>query len=657
MTRTALLVIFALFSLSLSSISAAGADGCNAIKLARHKNWNEATKCASLQKNDSLLGAIQWLRFKSKNSNTSFEERVKFIEQNPTFPDLSTIKIEAEESITPQTSKKAILSWFDVNSPLTESGAMHYFRALEAQDWKVIPGKSIKEAWVKIDYNAPEAMRFLLKYKGHLTQNDHLDKINYILSKGAKRVDSHLTALLSEDQKKLVIAKLKLANGSRDVDGLLRDIPISMQKDPLLLSQMAIAYRKDSRFEDVADIFINNPDSEQLKSDKMFKLRSLTALELTQLGKHEMAYKVISVHASSDPVNYVDAEWFAGMIINNKSDKFDVALQHFKNILNRAKFSFTLAKAHYWSGRMAEGLRLKKIARDHYSKASIYPDTYYGQLALIKLNPSNPKYSIKNEVKVTDADMAWFESNKLIKIANIFVSDNQFNNATKFIKASLKTADTPGKKLLIAKFGTASDVRCVSVIACKDVARSSGMLILDHAYPVLPYDPHTKDVEKELMLSIIRQESEFNPQAYSSAKAMGLMQIIHGTSKEIQKDLNHEISNVALLANPDINVKFGSYYLGKLLKRFDGSYVLAIASYNAGPHRVDKWIDKYGDPRKLKTAEEVADWIETIPFSETRSYVQHVLSNLQIYRNILRGSNKSIIKVYLNEDLLRSNAA
>lgn len=285
--------------------------------------------------------------------------------------------------------------------------------------------------------------------------------------------------------------------------------------------------------------------------------------------------------------------------------------------------------------------------------ASSYGTSFYGQLAAQKQDKS--LVTLRTSPEVTTADKRAFQANRLAKIAYLLHKvDNHFL-AKKFLQQAIDNAKTPGEQYLIAQLGVTLKRPDYTITAAK---KSTARLAIfpDMLYPVLD---NIKDVrgnritepEKALIFSIIRQESIFNPDAKSHAGARGLMQLMPSTARQVAKKHKLKYRQKWLTSDPTYNLTLGSHYLNTLLKEFDGSYILAIASYNAGPNNVKKWIKRFGDPRTFKKAEKVIDWMELIPFPETQNYVQRVIENLQLYRHIL--GNGSAMTVRVEEDIMR----
>jgi soluble lytic murein transglycosylase len=625
---------------------------CSAVKLARHTRWNEAFNCAKAHNDPVLYKIVQWLKYRDPKSNASFEEIIRFISVNRHFPDRALLISRAESKLDSKVDKSNALIWLNNNPPTTSDG-LKYYLSISKHDPK--NNKFIKlvhKTWIEAKYSKGERKDFLVKYRKYLKQEHHIAKLDYLLRTGNSRLDPDLLQLLDKNYQSLFKARVLLLKNRGDLNNILNLVPGKLRKDPGLLYAEALWHRKREHDDKVARLILANSNIAEIKSDKWFNIRMRTALELVDKGEHLTAYKIASSHNYKDFVNYVDGEWFAGKIAYSYLKKDNKALVHFKNILNNSKFSISVSKGAYWTGIALQRIGNNTVAQKYFVKAAAYPDTFYGQLAKMKLRINN-RYVIPKAPQVTHKDLAWLKNNDLVRASHIFSQDNQYGISRKFMSNASRAANTIAKRYLLAKFGYDISVNSLSVISSKESARR-GAFFVDYSYPTLPNAPKS-NLEEALLWSIIRQESEFNSQARSSVGAMGLMQLMYPTARQTAKELNLKFTRVSLYRNPQLNMRLGSHYLSSLLKDYNGSYVLAIAAYNAGPHNVNKWIKKYGDPRELKNPDKVVEWIEKTPFSETRSYIQHVLSNVQVYRNLLahkKSSNVRHINLTLHKDLV-----
>jgi soluble lytic murein transglycosylase len=636
---------------------------CNPIALLQGNKLEESFICAKKLKHPQLIRATQWRYYSSDRNKASFEEIVSFINSNPYFPDKDVLMKLAENKINSQTNPRVLTKWCMNNIPHSGTAAKYCLENLsnqkletskEAGKLRSCIERCTKIAWMKHTLSISEERLFMDTYGKLLTDNDHINRLNYFLHKN-QTLSPVVLEKLKKNYKELFELKLRLMRGSSGSSrGFWRGIAPDLKKDPHLLYLRArwYALRKDpSR---LASFLIKYSDVLETTQDQWFKIRSLLIWDLVDEKQYKDAYKIAASHNYEDPSNYVDGEWFAGKIAYFNLRNPKLAYEHFKNILDYSKYSISRAKGAYWSGVVATELGFAKESGEYFKVASKYIDTFYGQLALMKLKNSHKvSYTLPDHPKITHSDIAWFKNNDLLIISHIFSYAHKDSPTRKFIRAALESADTAGKKYLIAKFGKHVGIDLLSTISGKEVARG-GDLFIEHSYPVLKLGQDNMATDRALVHSIVRQESEFNAKAKSSAGASGLMQLMYPTAKEVGRKLNHRVTNTSL-NNPKMNIVLGSNYLSQLLNKYNGSYVLAIVAYNAGGGNVDKWIKKSGDPRKFKNIDRVVEWIEKIPFSETRGYVQYVLSNLQIYRNLLRNKENSMLRkvnLDLGKDLL-----
>lgn len=658
MVRAIYFFIFfiAIFPLVIANQSFAYSSGaCSAMKLVKEDQWDSALKCAKSQNNTLLVKVVLWSKYKDRRSNAKTEEILRFVSENPSFPDVWTLKAIAESKINKKTDKKFLQRWFTLHLPVTDNG-IKYYLSLMGDKLKEKDKKAwVQKAWIRVDYNKKERKEFLKKYKTYLTHSHHIKKIDHMLWEGHRSLDSDLLLLVNRDFRALFAARLQILKNHSNMSKILSKVPKNLRAAPGLLYARAMWYKKRGHYSKISKLILDHPHISTLKKDRWFKLRARTALELAQKGHYRTSYKISSEHNYSNAVNYVDGEWFAGKVAWVYRDNAKVALGHFKNILNKSKYSISRSKSSYWAGMMYQKLGMKSQAKKNFDIAADYPNTFYGQLGIMKVKNNKDIHIVDKVPTITKADEDWIKNNELVRGSIMFAVARQHNASRRFAWAAFAQANTIGKKYLLTRLGIDKNAYSLSVLYSK-IAESRGVFFVNHSYPTLKLKSFNKDVEKALALAIIRQESEFDTHALSPAGAMGLMQLMYATAKQVGNEVRTKITKDLLYNSPELNVKLGSYYISQLVKRYDGSYILAIASYNAGPHNVDRWIKAYGDPRKLDNVDDVVEWIEKIPYYETRAYVQHVLSNLQIYRNILESKKKKeavqIISIDLRKDLV-----
>jgi soluble lytic murein transglycosylase len=304
----------------------------------------------------------------------------------------------------------------------------------------------------------------------------------------------------------------------------------------------------------------------------------------------------------------------------------------------------SVARGAYWAGRAAEAKGDPASTR-WYTAAAKHQATYYGQLAAFRMGNSAPPKLVP-EPTPSKQEIAAFDKKEIVRAARMLDQLGERDRMKPFVLRLSDLAKSPTEHALAARLAEEMGRLDLSVSLAKR-ASYVGVPLMQHGYPVLQMDRGGL-AEKPLVLAMTRQESAFDVAAVSRAGARGLMQLMPTTAKEVAKQQGLPYNADRLLSDPTYNLTLGRAFLDGLLERFSGSYVLSVAAYNAGPARVWQWVQQFGDPREPNV--DVIDWIELIPFNETRSYVQRVLENLQVYRVRLGDTQ---LAFSLHEDLRR----
>jgi len=387
-----------------------------------------------------------------------------------------------------------------------------------------------------------------------------------------------------------------------------------------------------------------------VRPDKWWVERGIIARSLIYKKKYETAYKVVSNHALIEGAEYAEAEWMSGWIALSFLKDPILAENHFTNFYYNVGYPISLSRGAYWLGRTYEEIGDKEMAIKWFSEASKYLTTYYGQLSHLKINP-NKEIELNKLMEVDKAYAEKFYKKDVVKIVHLLDELNK-DKHTKHLLRGLANDNIPmGSEVLAAKL--ASDIsRFDFAIQIAKIASYDKRFHNKYNYPIISTPKvinGRKIPESAFILSIIRQESEFDTSAHSHAGAQGLMQLMTYTARVVAKQAKLPYSKSRLTSDPEYNVNLGSHYIAGLILEYDGSYPFAIAAYNAGPKRVRYWKKINKNPQKNQI--DYVNWIELIKFKETRNYVQRVLENYNVYRYILEQKPIKLKDFFKNDPL------
>jgi soluble lytic murein transglycosylase len=349
---------------------------------------------------------------------------------------------------------------------------------------------------------------------------------------------------------------------------------------------------------------------------------------------------------------YSEAQFMAGWIALRWLRDPHSALAHFRSLADAVTRPISKARAHYWEGRCYEAEGDLAQAAQQYRIAADDPATFYGQIAIARLD-SQPQLHLPDSGVDTSGVHATYDREELTRAIHVLGDLGVENTLRAF---ALRDADVyPDARHveLLAEDLTAMGFREVAVRVAKQ-ASYTGLQLLAYSHPVIAvpaYAGQGTAPEPALVLGIVRQETEFDADAVSGAGARGIMQVMPASARHDAELAGVSYRSQSLTGDPSYNMQLGMAELSGYLNDWGGSYVLAAAAYNAGAGNVRKWIAQFGDPRDART--DPVDWIEEIPFNETRNYVQRVIENTEVYRNRLAGRD---LPLRILTDIYRPNA-
>jgi soluble lytic murein transglycosylase len=597
----------------------------------------------------------EWVILRSDDNDATFSRYLAFVNANPTWPSIGLLRRRAEATLWQEKADAAtVRAYFAHQRPLTAKGRFALARALLAQGDRTGAQALVREAWREpfsreLEAQAEDAFDSLL------TRADAKARMDRRLYAGDSDIALRIAQRLGGAELAIAKARMAVRGKASNAKALLDAVPAEARRDPGYMFSAIQWLRRNDRIEDAARMMLAVP--RELGSahdlDEWWIERRLVARKLLDIGDAGSAYLVARDAVPPTKENYrVEHQFTAGWIALRFLHDPATASQHFARILATGVANpISLARAGYWQGRAAEAAGRTHDARRFYEQAARYNTAYYGQLARARLGLA--------EVALTPPPVPLAEKRaalarlEVVRAAEILYALDERNLVIPFVvDLADRTLDAGALVVLAELAARHHDARSVLLIGKSALARG---LAFDHyAFPTIGLPRYSNigpEVEPAVVYSIARQESEFNPMTVSSANALGLMQVTPEAGRYIAKKFHVAFDQKRLLHDTVYNVQMGAAELGDDIEAYRGSYILAFAGYNAGRGRVKEWIERYGDPREPGV--DPVDWVERIPFSETRNYVQRILENLQVYR-IRFGGNKRLL---IEADLRRGASA
>lgn len=601
-----------------------------AIKASAVQDYAAAAAAAKKTANSTLIKLVEWFRLTDSKQEIDFHQAEHFIKKNPDWPRVYLIRRNAERSLLTKGTKKEIINWFKQYQPISPQAVLTYADLLmEKKEWeKAVP--MLHSLWNQGDLNEEETALIKEKLSFLLDERDFQNRIKKLLNERKPSQARKFFSFISDDSRRLAQARAGLISNASDAKKSLKELSSEQQKDSNLLFDQLRWLRINKKYSSAAKLLEKIPQEKQ-NTSRWWTEKSVLIRQFLTDSDYQTAYALAKNHYLTSGSDFADAEWTAGWIALRNLKKRKKATEHFEKMLQNVSSPLSVARGEYWLGRAYEEMNDSVRAAVYYEKAAEKQTTIYGQLAAEKLNRQKQIPPLPEEKKPDPQLLERLKKTELF-IAMQMLEEAGLHEAADLFATRLYLNASCAEEVTALAYAVTNDLKREDLaVTIARRARRNGIDIASLGYPVRDLK-HDERTEAALILSIIRQESSFSSYAVSSAGARGLMQIMPATAKQIAKRKRKDFSVQKLNTNPDFNVELGSTYFADLLKRFNGSYILAIAAYNAGPSNVNKWLKSIGNPQEDV---DPIDWIERIPFGETRNYVQRVLENLHIYRRYL----------------------
>ncbi len=624
-----------------------------AISEMKQAKWPNALKTAKRAKDKSIYNFIQWRHLLTKGNKASYYDYKTFIDRNEDYPRLGRIRYLAEHKLSTDTiSPKKIINWFGDDEPLSGFGKMILGESIILSGNTQKGVSYIKEGWITAELSKSELRFYRKKFKKYLNADDYIKRADYLAWNNKYWDLKRLLRYLPKDYELLYTARQLLMSKSYGVDNAISKVPAKFKNDAGLNYDRLKWRRKRGRVDSSVEILvkIKNTKDYLVRPDKWWFEREIISRSLIYKKKYALAYKIASNHALTDGPEYAAAEWMSGWIALSFLDDPLLAKDHFENFYNNVGYPISTSRGAYWLAKTYQKLGKNELANEWFGKASNFLTTYYGQLAFMELNPNQP-FELSKDIEVSKEYRDYFFKKELVKTVYLLDELNE-DKYTKHILRHLANDDiNNGSEVLASELATSID-RFDFAIQIAKIASYEKRFHNKYNYPIIStpnYINGRKIPDTAFILSIIRQESEFDLSANSHAGAKGLMQLMPYTAKVVAKQAKLPYSKSRLTRDAEYNINLGSHYIAGLILEYDGAYPFAIAAYNAGPKRVRYWKKINKNPQKNQI--DYVNWIELIKFKETRNYVQRVLENYNVYRYILAQKPVTMINFFKDDPL------
>jgi soluble lytic murein transglycosylase len=632
---------------STSSTSQADTEALeNVIELVRKHKPADATQAEAAISDPVARKLAEWVILRSDDNGASVERYRAFITANPSWPSQTFLRRRGEAALWDDHRDDAtVWAWFENDSPLSAKGKMSLARAMIARGDRANAERLVRDAWRNDTMSEDTESTALDLFGALLTPGDHKARMDLLLYGSEHEAALRAAKRLGANQIALAKARIAAYKKASNTKALLDAVPRELHGDPGYIFSKIQLLRREEKFTEAAQLMMSAPkDSGRLYNlDEWWIERRLLSRKMLDVGEHRTAYLIARDAAlPARDIYKTEQEFTAGWIALRFLTDPATAAQHFARIGVGSVNPTALARAGYWQGRAAEAAGRAQDARAAYTAAAAQSTSYYGQLARAKLGL--PQIELNG---VPAGRGRGIERLEIVRAVQLLYELDEREIAIPIYGDLGENGDPDALAGLGELASRYSDARGMLLLG--KAALNRGLPFDFYAYPVNgipPFKSIGPEVEQSIIFAIARQESAFNPSVVSPAQAYGLMQVTPDAGKYVCKKYGASFDLTRLKTDPVYNAALGAAELGGLIEDYRGSYIMTFAAYNAGRGSVKKWVERYGDPRDPKV--DAVDWVELIPFSETRNYVQRIMENLQVYRARFGGGTRLQIEADLH---------
>lgn len=619
-----------------------------AVESARRGDVNGARAALPLINDKAARKAATWVLVDSAGDMLSFYEADQARRDLMAWPHAARRQAAAEKLIESSGySPKQTIDWFDGLEPTTAQGAMALAQAYRNSGQPAQAADLIRRWWRTKSFEQNVQRTMLVRFGDVLTQDDHVARTDILLYGSQGPAAREMIPLLPPDQQQAALARVALRSDASNANELANALPAGLSQSPGVAFERAAYLRRHGLTElAVAQLpYFPKVTYTQDQADRVWGERKQMVLAALKISDYRGAYAAAADCGFSASTEAAEAEFYAGWIALTRLKDPAKAAKHFAVIDRVGTSPITRARALYWQGRAADARGDKRAAQGFYQAGAQHVTTFYGQLSAEKLGQ---RLVLGDDPQISANERGRFEGSEVVQGARLLHDEGGRDVFRSFVLALDDILPTTSDQAMLIDLVRGYGDQDTSMKIARGAAQR-GFVLPNRAYPYRTPPQVMGAPEPALVLAITRQESGFDPMVRSGVGARGMMQLMPQTAAIVARRNGMDYSP-SMLDEPDYNMRLGSSFLGQLVSQFSGSYVMAVAGYNAGPGRPTAWTSYCGDPRGGST--DPIDYIECIPFSETRNYVMRVLEGMQVYRAKMNGGSAPVT---LTSDLARGS--
>jgi len=592
-----------------------------------------------------VASALDSWRALRQSSDYRFSDYASFLIANPDWPDTTRMRGWAEKAMQPGENTATVLAFFAKDQPRTGNGWARLSEAYAASGQVSQALDAARRAWRSADLSDSDEQALWSRYGAVFSRADHDNRVDSLLF--AKNPDAAVRFLSSAtpERQAAFAARIAMQQNASDAESRYAAVIGSVTSDAGLMMDRVRWLRANNYASSAQQLaardhqFVYKPADPERFMDMMIAVSGDAVDQRSWQAAYNIASQLDDIlpagaNVADQPIgirdDYTTLAWLAGSIALDRMNRPASAIAMFDRYARAGRSLQVQTKGYYWAGRAALAAGRFQDANAYFQRAASYTDLFYGQLALERLGRSvSPPPQALPQYVTTSVQRAAFDSRRLVQATRLLGQQGRASEQALFVRALAESLDTDTDRNLAVQFGQQIGREDLAVWTSRMARVKGSMFYVRQAYPTLRA-PVAPDLWS-LAHGISRQESSFDPYALSHAGARGMMQLMTGTAREQAGKMGVGYDGYRLISDPSYNVMIGSAYFNRLLNTWNGSVPLAVAAYNAGSGNVRKWIDRYGDPRSQV---DMLKWIETIPYTETRAYVQRVIENSVVYDSL-----------------------